>query len=354
MQHRPATLARFLLAAYLLLIAYGSLYPFTGWRDQGLSPFEFLDDALPAYYTGFDVAVNVAAYLPLGALAVLAVRQLPRALAVLVATALGAATSCLLEATQSYLPDRIPSNLDFAANVAGTLAGALLGVAAIRPLAVGGALHELRTRTFRAGAAVDLGLVLAGLWVFTQLNPETLLFGNGSLRGLFASVPSELYPAETFAQFEAAVAAANVLAVALFTALLVAADGPRRRVAGLLVLAALVARTVAFAVLFAPEAAFAWLTPGATAGLAVGGVAALALLGLPQAWSVALSGLALMAATVIVNLAPENPYLTHSLAVWRQGHFLNFNGLTRTVSMLWPFAALVYLLAVATRGRGAR
>lgn len=354
MQQRPGSLARLLLAAYLLLVAYGSLYPFTGWRDQGLSPFEFLGAALPAYYTAFDVAANVAVYLPLGVLAALAVRKLPRLAIVLLATTLGAATSFLLEAAQSYLPDRIPSNLDFAANVGGTLIGAVLGVAAIRPLAGGGTLHALRTRTFRAGASVDLGLVLAGLWVFTQLNPETLLFGNGSLHGLFASVPSELYPAETFTQFEAAVAAANLLAVALFTALLVADGGPRRRVAGLLVLAALAARTAAFAVLFAPDAAFAWFTPGAAAGLAAGGVAAVALLGLPQVWAVALCGLALMAATVIVNLAPENPYLAQSLAVWRQGHFLNFNGLTRTVSLLWPFAALVYLLAVATRGRAAR
>jgi hypothetical protein len=55
-----------------------------------------------------------------------------------------------------------------------------------------------------------------------------------------------------------------------------------------------------------------------------------------------------------VNLAPENPYLAYSLAVWRQGHFLNFNGLTRLVSTLWPFAALAYVLAVVARARGAR
>jgi hypothetical protein len=58
-----------------------------------------------------------------------------------------------------------------------------------------------------------------------------------------------------------------------------------------------------------------------------------------------------MAGTALVNLAPENPYLAHSLAVWWQGHFFNFNGLTRTVSALWPFAALVFLLAMATRPR---
>jgi hypothetical protein len=54
-----------------------------------------------------------------------------------------------------------------------------------------------------------------------------------------------------------------------------------------------------------------------------------------------------MAATALVNLSPANPYLAQALAVWPQGHFLNFNGLTRLVAALWPFAAIVYLLAAA-------
>ena len=65
--------------------------------------------------------------------------------------------------------------------------------------------------------------------------------------------------------------------------------------------------------------------------------------------AIALAGVLLMAATVLVNVAPENPYLANSLQVWRQGHFLNFNGLTRIVSTLWPFAALVFLLLVTRR-----
>jgi hypothetical protein len=62
-----------------------------------------------------------------------------------------------------------------------------------------------------------------------------------------------------------------------------------------------------------------------------------------------LAALLLMAATVLVNLAPPNPYLAASLKVWQQGHFLNFNGLTRLVSALWPFAALGYLMYLAGR-----
>jgi hypothetical protein len=54
-----------------------------------------------------------------------------------------------------------------------------------------------------------------------------------------------------------------------------------------------------------------------------------------------------MAATVLVILAPPNPYLAATLKLWQQGHFLNFNGLTRLVSTLWAFAALGYLIFLA-------
>ena len=352
MAPHASPLARYLLGAYLLLVVYGSLYPLNGWRDQGLSPFAFLGAALPRYFTWFDVALNVAAYLPLGLLAVLALApRVNGAAAALIATAGATAVSLLLESAQSYLPERIASNADLAANAVGAAIGAIAGVAISGHLAPEAGLRRARARLFGTGHGVDLGLVLLGLWLFTQLNPETLLFGNGDLRGLIGGATPELYPAETFVRIEAGVAAANVVAVALFVALLVAADGPRRRIAAAAIVAALAGRTIAFAILFEPQAAFAWLTPGAATGLALGSVVALAAVGFPRAGAVALCGLALMAATALVNLAPENPYLVHSLAVWWQGHCFNFNGLTRTVSTLWPFAALVYLLAMATRAR---
>jgi hypothetical protein len=62
----------------------------------------------------------------------------------------------------------------------------------------------------------------------------------------------------------------------------------------------------------------------------------------------------LMAATALVNLAPQNPYMAAMLKLWQQGHFLNFNGLTRLVASLWPFAAMVYLIFLAARRRDER
>jgi len=50
----------------VLLIIYASLYPLTGWHDSGGDPLTFLGAAWPRYYTGFDLATNVVAYLPFG------------------------------------------------------------------------------------------------------------------------------------------------------------------------------------------------------------------------------------------------------------------------------------------------
>jgi hypothetical protein len=54
---------------------------------------------------------------------------------------------------------------------------------------------------------------------------------------------------------------------------------------------------------------------------------------------------------VLVNLAPANPYLTDMLQTWQQGNFLNFNGLTRLASYLWPFLALPWLMLSERRSR---
>ena len=72
-------------------------------------------------------------------------------------------------------------------------------------------------------------------------------------------------------------------------------------------------------------------------------------LALPRAARMALAGMLLMAATVLVNLAPENPYFADALQHWPQGYFLNFNGVTHLVSLLWPFATLFYLMLLAPR-----
>jgi VanZ family protein len=346
---RGSALARFLLAVYVLLIAYATLYPLAGWRDPGVPLLGFVAAPLPRYITFFDVAVNFLGYLPYGLLCVLVVHPRPGgAAAAWVAIITGSVLSLSLETAQNFLPARIPSNLDVVANVAGVAAGALAGVFFSPALLGGGPLQRLRAEALAPGTAADLGLTLLGLWLFAQLNPAMLLFGTGDLRDLVAGPAGARYGAQLFVSVEAAIAAANLAAVALLASAGVRAGAPMLRLLLALLAVALVVKTLAFMILMHAEHVLVWLTPGAQLGLAAGIAISLAALRLPRAARLALAAVLLMAATVLVNLAPPNPYLADTLKVWEQGHFLNFNGLTRLVSAAWPFAALAYLVYLAS------
>ncbi len=69
---RHSPLARVGVVCFTLLVVYASLYPFTGWTDNGISPFAFLSAPKPRYITEFDLLTNVLGYCPFGALVVLA------------------------------------------------------------------------------------------------------------------------------------------------------------------------------------------------------------------------------------------------------------------------------------------
>jgi VanZ family protein len=345
---RPSPLARYLLAAYTLLIVYASLHPFTGWHDSGVAPLAFLVAPPPRYITMFDVVANLVGYAPFGFLAVLALFPALRGTGALIVAGLAAlALSLALEVLQNYLPTRIASNIDLTANAVGGLLGAIAGVMFSGRLLRDKGIHALRNRLFRPGGRVDLGLVLIGLWLVSQFNPGTLLFGAGDLRELLHSAIGALHTPEEFIRFEAGVAGTNTLAVGLLAAALVERNQPVRLVVIALLASAFVVRTFAFGMLFSPQDILVWITPGAVLGVAAGTLVCIAAAALPRAGRLALSALALMAGTVLVNLAPENPYLAASLAVWRQGQLLNFNGLTRIVSVLWPFCALLYLMLLS-------
>jgi len=350
---RPSPLARYLLLAYVLLVVYASLHPFAGWRDQGVGAFAFLAAGLPRHITAFDLVTNFAAYLPLGFFALLALH--PRVRGALALTAAGLAScflSLALEALQTYLPSRIPSNLDLATNGLGAFAGAGLALGFGVGLLGSGRIYALRHRWFVSGAQYDFGLVLLALWLFTQLNPVTLLFGNGDLRGLLEPPPAALHPAVVFIQAEAVVAACNLVAVGLLLSCLTQDERPLRRLALALLAGALALKTVAVGVLLKAQDVFAWLTPGALLGLVGGALVLILAVALPRAARRALAGLLLMAATVLVNQAPENPYFANALQQWPQGYYLNFNGVTHLVSLAWPFVALFYLMLLAPRPAG--
>lgn len=338
-----------MLFVYVLLVGYASLYPLSGWRDVGVSPLAYLSAAWPRYVTGFDVAVNVAGYVPLGVFAIAALYPRLRGVAAFLAAIAGAAVLSLsLEAVQTYLPARFATNLDVLCNLGGAALGAALGQH-FTPLIGGGPLSRLRAAEFLPGVGIDFGLVLLALWLLIQLNPASLLFGAGDLRDFLAPPEGRARRPEFFVSIEAFTTAANLVAVALLLSALTMPGRAVRAMLSWLVFGALAVKTAAFAILMRAENVLAWLTQGAQLGLVVGIAAALAAIALPRTVRLAAAAVLIMAATVLVNLTAPNPYLGASLKVWQQGHFLNFNGLTWLVSALWPFIALGYLIYLAAR-----
>jgi hypothetical protein len=312
------------------------------------SPFAYLTAAWPRQVFGFDILVNVLGYAPYGFLCVAALYPRTRgAAAFALAVSSAALLSILLECAQNYLPTRFASNIDVLSNIAGAVLGAGVGLALTPWLLEHGPLRRLRAAAFFPGAAIDYGLALVALWLFIQLNPTTLLFGAGDLRDLVVPPPTRPRAPEFFASIEAVTAAANVVALALIVSVLAAERRPMRAMFTGLVAAALIIKSMSFAL--TRDSAFVWVTPGAFEGLVAGVVMGLAAVGMPRTARLVLAAVLLMAATVLVNLAPPNPYLTNTLRVWHQGHFLNFNGLTRLVSAAWPFIALGYLIYLAAR-----
>ena len=314
------------------------------------SAFAYLRAPWPRQVSSFDVAVNVLGYMPYGFLCVAALYPRPKGAAAFAVAVLSAALlSLALEAAQNYLPTRIASNVDVLSNIAGATLGAAAGLRFTPWLLEHGPFRRLRAAGFLPGTGVDFGLALIALWLFIQLNPTTLLFGAGDLRDLVVPPGGPQRAPEFFAKIEAVTAAANLLAIALLMSALAAPRQPLRVMLVALVAAALAIKSMGFALM--RDSAFIWLTPGAQGGLAAGLAIALAAVALPRTARLVLAAVLIMAATVLVNLAPPNPYFTNTLRVWHQGHFLNFNGLTRLVSAAWPFIALGYLIFLASRRR---
>src|SRR5512145_3355424 len=164
----PILLARYLALAWCGLVIYGSLHPFTGWRDSGVSPFAFVEGGWPRYWTFFDLAANVAVYLPLGFFLTLALRGLPgRFTAPILAVLLAGGVSFGLETVQTWLPSRVPSNVDLVCNTLGGLLGAIWAQwVGPRIFARIAALEQQLIAPVRHA---ELGLTLLGLWLLVPL-----------------------------------------------------------------------------------------------------------------------------------------------------------------------------------------
>ncbi|RIV53256.1 teicoplanin resistance protein VanZ, partial [Burkholderia pseudomallei] len=303
-QRRHSTLARQAFAVYAALVVYASLYPFTGWRSLGIGPFDFLLAPLPRYLTAFDVVSNVLGYLPFGALAVLALYPLRGVPAALAATLLGALLSGAMEALQTYLPTRVSSNLDLAANALGALVGAAAAAPAATALIERGVVRRVRFAWFEREASTPL--FLSALWAGAILFPSPFLFGIGdwpselweradvTMRGALLAWAPDAWNVPAWPErldgllsdsaWETLLAALGLFAALAVASLAMRERAPRVRLVVGFAACALALKAAATFMQSYTGLVLDWATPGALRGIAAGLVAALVALRLPAAW----------------------------------------------------------------------
>ena len=354
-----------LALSFVGLIVYASLYPFADWRDQGIAPWAFLAAPWPKYWTGFDVASNVIGYVPAGFLLALTAWRTGRGRRDILRTTLACAgLSLLLEMLQSYLPERVPSNVDLALNAAGGWLGAVLATGMEKVGAID-RWSRVRARWFLPDASG--GLVLLALWPAALLFPAAVPLGLGQvLERLEAAlvvaledtpflewVPVrelELQPLVPGAEFVCVLL--GVLIPCLVGYCII--QSRRRRVVFVMlaVVAGVVATGLSAALTYGPQHAWDWMQPPLLAALAAAAVLAVLLVTAPARASAAVALLALGVYLSLLNQAPADPYFSQTLQTWEQGRFIRFHGLVQWLGWLWPYAALVYLLSKIWRFDG--
>ncbi len=356
-----------LALAMICLIVYASLYPFAQWRDQNISPFRFLSAPLPQYWTGFDVAANLLGYAPLGfLLALSALRSRRVRWAVTAAVAVAAVLSLAMETLQSYLPSRIPSNLDLALNATGAWLGACFAWVLERAGVVD-RWSRFRARWFTTEARG--ALVLLALWPVALLFPAAVPLGLGqvferleaALADALANTPFLEWMPVRDVELQPLVPIAEVVCVALgllvpcLLAYCVVRTLPQRLAFALaIVLAGIGASALSAALSYGPDHAWAWLDLPVQVGLVLGALLALALLPLPRRGAAALALLALSIHLGLLNQAPADPYFAQTLRAWEQGRFIRFHGVVQWLGWLWPYAAMGYVFVRVSRAERPR
>lgn len=337
------------------LVVYASLYPFDGWRVQGVAPLAFLLAPFPQYWTGFDLLSNLVGYAPLGFLLTVALLRAGVARRPgLWATLACAALSLSVETLQNFLPARVPSNVDLALNTGGAALGAVLAHMMQR---LGWLAMWSRWRADWLTPHAHGGLVLLALWPFALLYPAQVPFGLGQvgerslawLQDTFAGTPFALWlPTEQIATAPLSpLAEACCIALGLLAPLLLGFSDlktlrGRLVFVPLLFLLALSVNGLSAALTYGPGHAWAWMHPPVLAGFALAAVLALVALWLPRRLCNVLMLLALAVLLTVLNQSADTPYFAQSLEAWEQGRFIRFHGLSQWLGWLWPFAALLY------------
>ncbi len=349
-----------LAVGYALLIAYASLYPFSGWRVTA-EPWYLYLLQWPKYWLRFDVISNFLGYVPLGFLAaasVLSHRPKARNWPWLLLIALGCALwSFFMESTQNYLPWRVPSLADLLLNSAGGAGGVLLARMALAL----GLIERWKNWRERSMLPHSRGVfVLLFLWPFALLFPSQHPFGLGQFLGELENFALQTWPQHLWLQTHLPLprwlapdlnALLQSLSVCLglllpmgSMALLLRRRRSRALGQALVLAVGVLMLGLAFALSYDPQHAWLWATPAVYGGIGAAAVLGLLNLWTPRLWLAIGLLLALLLQSLLLNFSPISSYTHLEMQTWKQGEFVRFYGLSEWLAWLWPYALAAVLL----------
>jgi VanZ family protein len=339
------------LVVYAMLIAYASLYPFA---LRAPAPEWAAQIASTRYTSLFDVVLNVVAYVPLGLLAARYFardRSVPRGISLAVAA--GMALSVVMELLQVFIPGRVTSLPDVAANAAGTLAGAMLNAGPVRVFVLQRA-EALRERMVIPGAYGDMGLVLLALWLFAQLNPALPFFEAGSIAervaaqtGISVADPGALW-------LEGVGVAISVAGFGLFLSALLREPRGSLRLLLLMLTVALWLKFAMASLMLKAHLTAEWVSQARTLGLLAGLAFFVPLRKLGARVRIWLAMAMVLAGALLVKLSGNYSPLDEVLKLfnWPYGQLASFASLTAWLHEAWPLAAVALLAGLFLKRAG--
>jgi hypothetical protein len=258
-----------------------------------------------------------------------------------------------MECIQTFLPVRMPSQLDWLLNTLGGMAGAAAAVALERR----GWLY--RWSQFRSDWLThdaNGSLVLLALWPLALLFPVTVPLGLGHVVDVWRRFLIEWMP-EVETRFSSALdnwsqpmtPALEMACVALGLLVpgLLAMALCRRLVQRLVVLVvtillAVLGNALSATLTYGPEHAWHWLTPQSGSGLALGLCAMVLMLKASERSLTQILFVIQLLLLSVLNLSPVSAYYEQTMQTWEQGRFIRFHGLTPWLNWLWPWALLIW------------
>ncbi|QZA77967.1 VanZ family protein [Deefgea tanakiae] len=342
---KPTVVSPFFFAVSLLVILILSWYPFSGWRFTGEPILAFFSYPLPYYFTLFDNAINILAYIPLGLSAAIIFRH--SRLALIYATLIGFFISMGVEFVQQFLPSRIASNMDILSNGFGAFLGAVIGVL-FSHRSVLRRWQLFRHDYLAPGAVVEWGAIWLLLWFTTQFDPSLPFLGVVVLpQGLPQPFVSPLNdPALFLRLLEGGGMMLHLLGVGLFVSVLVRESRQIPRAMFGVLFCALLMKMGFAGMLLQPEQFFAWLNLNIVLGGLVGGLVLWILWQLNRRLRSFAGFSSLFAATWVSYLWPLSPTESPQLMIfkWNYGHLQHFNGMSHAIGDVWPLGAMLFFL----------